>query len=176
MVASVAGMTGMPSLFCWDGVLWTFSLRLTWNHDPSDVSFPIELGWQVHATRPIYWLLGSCKLFVWGWPQVMFLLISASWKARITCTRQWHLESCINILNLHLWFSWFVVWIWVSMSCDFLSLSQLCFYSCPLYCYCEIDCICIYFMPNHNLYTYYFMHLSFKTFKKRRNIHVYFPL
>jgi hypothetical protein len=40
----------------WDGGLPNFFALAVLNHDPPHLSIPNRLGWQVHATRPSYWL------------------------------------------------------------------------------------------------------------------------
>jgi hypothetical protein len=50
-----------------------------------------------HSVSPVFVLgifgIGFLQLFVWGWPQILILLISASWVARITSVSQWHLQQ-----------------------------------------------------------------------------------
>jgi hypothetical protein len=40
-----------PSFFCWDGVLWTFSSELAWNHSPLNLS--LSWGWDDRCEPPM---------------------------------------------------------------------------------------------------------------------------
>jgi hypothetical protein len=58
------------SSFLWGTEVWTQGLQLEPFHQPFCVMVLFEIG--------------ACELLVWGWPQTMIPLISASWIARIT--------------------------------------------------------------------------------------------